>query len=582
MKQSNDFYNISFSVEHDSAVTILKNGKLQSLVNEERLCKHKHNAVPLLALKKSIDYLNEVITDPLKDSKITCCALSPKDTGVNEYLGYLTKICNYQPFVEKDDMNDVSIEVHSSHHLLHALIGYLRSGFDNAVVITIDGAGEQFDYGKEHETVMQFNGLNSTLDFWKKVIMYDDDKGSPPPYVEPVSVIGAGYAYSAITQALGYEGLDNGKTMGLSSYGKENPYIPKLIEPDLVASRFFRLSYDSAERASNGPRCAWWIGAPTPVERKAMPEDYRKDLAYRIQKDYEDYLIHLVTEKLPKYTNCKNIILTGGCALNCVANYKLRKALPKEYKLYSEPLCDDSCISLGSAVVDYLKENENEEGIYDIDIGGIYHGVELNYDYKLKEVETEKKVTPEEVAKLLVDGNIVAIAQGKSELGPRALGNRSILFDPRCKDGRDIVNEIKQREWFRPFAGTVMLEHAREWFDLDDLAESPHMTYAMDVWKDKQELIPAITHVDGTCRIQTVTKEQNENYFNLIEEFYKLTNIPMVLNTSFNLGGEPLVGDINSCFRTIRMSKIEYLYLPEIETLIYSPNSEKNIRKRNV
>ena len=149
--------------------------------------------------------------------------------------------------------------------------------------------------------------------------------------------------------------------MGLSSYGKENPYIPKLIEPDLVASRYFRLNYENADKFSNGPRCAWWLGAPTPEARKSIPEDIRRDLAYRIQKDYEDYLIHLVTEKLPKYTDCKNIILTGGCALNCVANYKLRKVLPKEYNLYSEALCDDSCISLGSAVIDYLKENENKK-----------------------------------------------------------------------------------------------------------------------------------------------------------------------------------------------------------------------------
>ena len=181
--------------------------------------------------------------------------------------------------------------------------------------------------------------------------------------------------------------------MGLSSYGKENPNIPKLIEPDLVASRYFRLSHlTMLKKFSNGPRSVWWLGAPTPEARASIPEDIRTDLAYRIQKDYEDYLIHLVTEKLPKYTDCKNIILTGGCALNCVANYKLRKVLPKEYNLYSEALCDDSCISLGSAVVDYLSKNQNKEGNYDVDISGIYHGVELKYDYKLKEVETEEKL----------------------------------------------------------------------------------------------------------------------------------------------------------------------------------------------
>jgi carbamoyltransferase len=213
----------------------------------------------------------------------------------------------------------------------------------------------------------------------------------------------------------------------------------------------------------------------------------------------------------------------------------------------------------------------------DVSLDTLYLGQQINYNYELKENEIEKDTTPHDVAKLIVDGNIVAICQGRSEAGPRALGNRSILFDPRVKNGKDIVNTVKKREYFRPFAGTVLLEHASDWFDMDKLKETPYMMYAVDVLENKRDLIPAITHVDGTCRIQTLRKEQNENYYNLIEEFYRLTEVPILFNTSFNLAGDTIVETIEDAFRTLRESEIEYMYLPEIKKLIYVPN-EKNIR----
>ena len=168
------------------------------------------------------------------------------------------------------------------------------------------------------------------------------------------------------------------------------------------------------------------------------------------------------------------------------------------------------------------------------------------------------------------------MCQGRSEAGPRALGNRSILFDPRNPNGKDIVNRVKKREYFRPFAGTVLLEHAKEWFDMDKLEESPFMMYAVDVLESKRNLIPAITHVDGTCRIQTLTEEQNLNYYTLIKEFYNLTGVPILFNTSFNLAGDTMVEDMDDAFKTMRCSEIQYLILPEISSMIYFPN-EKNI-----
>jgi carbamoyltransferase len=169
---------------------------------------------------------------------------------------------------------------------------------------------------------------------------------------------------------------------------------------------------------------------------------------------------------------------------------------------------------------------------------------------------------------LLFNKNIVAMFQGQSENGPRALGNRSILFDPRFKDGKDYVNQVKRREYFRPFAGTILKDHAHEWFDLRGKDESPSMMYAVNCKTGVEEKIPSIIHVDGTCRIQTVTEEQNLHFYRLITEFYKETSTPILFNTSFNLGGDPLVETIEDAIETLQKSEIEYLFLPEYGKLV--------------
>ena len=172
----------------------------------------------------------------------------------------------------------------------------------------------------------------------------------------------------------------------------------------------------------------------------------------------------------------------------------------------------------------------------------------------------------QEAVDLILQQEIVAIFQGQSEWGPRALGNRSLLFDPRNKDGKDIVNKIKKREWYRPFAGSCLLEHANDWFEMGIIKESPYMTFAIPVKEEKKSLIPCITHVDGTCRIQTVTKEQNKNFYELIDEFYRRTNVPMLFNTSFNLAGEPLVETLDDAHSTIERSNLKYIYLPDLQS----------------
>lgn len=191
----------------------------------------------------------------------------------------------------------------------------------------------------------------------------------------------------------------------------------------------------------------------------------------------------------------------------------------------------------------------------------------LGPTYDLSDIEG-LDTSYEQVANLISNRNIVAIFQGRSEAGPRALGNRSILYDPRDPDGKDHVNTIKKREAFRPFAGTILKEYVHDWFDMAGLEESPFMMYAVDAHPNIRECIPAILHIDYTCRIQTLTREQNEHYYNLIDAFYKQTNVPILFNTSFNLAGEPLVETPEDALKTFNDSEIKYLYFPEIQKLI--------------
>jgi len=185
----------------------------------------------------------------------------------------------------------------------------------------------------------------------------------------------------------------------------------------------------------------------------------------------------------------------------------------------------------------------------------------------------------DECLDLLIDEEqIVAIFQGKGEWGPRALGNRSILFDPRHKEAKQIVNNVKKREHYRPFAGTCLKEHAHDWFHMLQLEESPWMSFAIQAKDIAYEKIPTLVHSDGTCRIQTVTEEQNKNYYNLIKGFYDRTGVPMIFNTSFNLGGEALVETIEDAIDTCNRSEINWLYIPEDQD-IYIPEHLYKIKK---
>ena len=542
--------NICINGFHDGSITIMKDGKVIAHLLEERHKNMKHCTDPLIALSKVGDYVDRI--DLVSFTHLFLEHYSPQI-----YLTYLKHLSGVQVPTQCPQFMDVRAhQEHECHHDLHAICAFRNSGFYDATVIVIDGAGSTHWYGKENQTIYEV--FDSAVVLEKTVCgrgFYEGEE-ELPEYVSPISNVGAGFAYSSVTEWLGWHGLDCGKTMGLSTYGKLNDNIPCLLD----SIHGGNANFVPVTFGSKGIVSANLIGISDELKED---QEFRQDLAYRIQKDYEDYLIATCERALSK-SRSKNLVLSGGCALNCVANYKLLKSLPKDVNLYVEPVSDDSGVSMGGAM-------QVSDMSIDCKVDNLYLGTQLKYDYQLLEQESESDITVEEVAKLLTEGNIVAIAQGRSEIGPRALGNRSILFDPRVKNGKDIVNSVKNREWFRPFAGTVLLEHAKEWFDLDRLEESPYMMYAVDTLPEKIDLIPAIVHVDGTCRIQTVTKKQNKNYYNLISEFYKLTGIPILFNTSFNLAGDTMVEYMDDALFTIRNSDIPYMYLPEIGKIIHCP-----------
>ena len=551
---------------HDSSVTIMKDDKLLVHMLEERLSHNKHDGFPVMSIGKVKDYVDSVDSCNFTD-------LHHQSVDFKWPTQLLFKSLHPNLFTNFSDQG-YRYNVFQSHHDLHAIVSLCHSGFDDAVLVVIDGAGSTYSYGKENQTIYEVRGEN--LEIKERVIVGDGSQvvdiynQAIPNFVKDTTNIGAGYVYASVTECLSFDSIDCGKTMGLSAYGEDDENIPELISIQNCGNDKFTLLMTEGH-----PQCGYthaiinehpvkdfYANGEIPPLDLCTEEQLRlqQNLAYRVQDDYEKYLIYTCKRALER-SNSRNLILSGGCALNCVANYKLLKSLPEDVNLYVEPVSDDSGVSLGGA---YCLTDMNS-----FKLESLYLGGQLEYDYELVgNNEIEYDVEPENVAEIISLGNIVAIAQGRSEVGPRALGNRSLLFDPRVKNGKDIVNRVKNREWFRPFAGTVLKEYARDWFDMDRLDESPFMMYAVDVLPHKRDEIPSIVHVDGTCRIQTVTKEQNKNYYNLISEFYKLTGVPILFNTSFNLAGDTMVETIDDAFYTLRNSQINYMYLPEIGKLI--------------
>ena len=378
-------------------------------------------------------------------------------------------------------------------------------------------------------------------------------------------------AYEAVTIFLGWHPIEAGKTMGLAPYGKQNPKMPQLFQNGRGNRDIFIPLYPSKSEIDPRSNPIFKRSRDPNIFHKNPNEllEIEADLAWQIQNDTQEEIAKLI-EKSMDLTGLNKICIAGGYGLNCVTNYFIKKKFPN-IEIYHEPIAHDGGTAIGAAKIQYhsLKNNFSKKKQTSIYLGPKYSIKQLKTSIKsYNNMFNIYDIKPKNVAKLISENNIVTIFQGRSEAGPRALGNRSILYNPTDPNGKDFVNKVKKREWFRPFAGTVLLEKANEWFDMAGLEESPFMMYAMDVWPDKQETIKAITHVDGTCRIQTVTEEQNPHYYKLIQEFEKITGVPILFNTSFNLAGDPLVETIEDALETMIKSEMKYMYVPELNYLL--------------
>jgi carbamoyltransferase len=585
---------------HNGGVCLLKDGEIVFAIEEERLSRCKYDGGPFAGMVKILDYTNKLDylviahTQPLKET-----AGKIDYTGDDIYTGIARKLGLINQKNTAYNHPQV-IDMSFMHHKLHAACAFYRSGFKEAAALVVDGAGTFIPMlidGKpetvwELETIFKCSYPLNFQTLYKHLggngpwpSLYDPGYTQDKEVFECIldETAGITKAYEAVTQYCGWSSIEAGKTMGLSPYGKLNKNIP-LIYSDGDGGRWRTTNRNLIiPTYPNGA-----IVNETRYKELTTPKDVqdvtelqnRRDMAYAVQTQSQEEMLHLI-KKAVKISGLNNVVISGGYGLNCVANYWYLKQLQSEnINIYVEPISNDAGTAIGAALLCYYKQTNSTSCREHAN--SLYLGPHYNYDEQyitslaIDNKCNVRRCTKKQIVKLLREKNIVAMFQGRSENGPRALGNRSILFDPTFKDGKDFVNVVKRREYFRPFAGTILKEHAGEWFDMCTLQESPHMMYAVECRPGVAEKIPSVVHIDNTCRIQTVTKEQNKNFYELIEEFFKITGIPILFNTSFNLGGDPLVETIEDAINTLQRSKIEYLYLPEFNLLINSPNSKVN------
>ena len=584
---------------HNGGVCLLKDGEIVFSVEEERLSRFKYDGAPLASMTKILDY-----TDKL--DYLVIAHTQPDESrldysGDTIYAGLARKL----RLIEKPDQ---VLDMHKWHHKMHASCAFYRSGFSSAVAVIVDGAGTFIPMQMNNEEVMVWE-LESIFDCaypdnFKTLYKHQGSRGPIPSYHnleyssdregeegthELIIDDSAGIvkAYEAVTQYCGWSPIEAGKTMGLFPYGGLVDYFPNIYSTPRGSDwkttdrNLIIPTYPNGALVNAGRYKKLNIGLEK-EDGDVTLLDNRRDMAFAVQKESQQMVLDLI-RKAVKMSGNKNVVLSGGYGLNCVANYWYLGELKDEgINLYVEPVSSDAGTAMGAALLCHYSLTKDEtvrpfgESLFlgPSQIHTEEEVVKVAKKYEASGVYNNQYT--EDAVKLILKGNIVSLFQGQSEIGPRALGNRSILYDPRTLDGKDYVNSVKHREYFRPFAGSILHEHAHDWFDMRGMEESPHMMYAMYCQEGVAEQIPAIIHVDGTCRIQTVKEHQNPIYYEIIQKFYEETGIPIIFNTSFNLGGEPLVETVDDAIRTLRDSDIEYLYLPDINTIVEVKNKEKD------
>ena len=574
---------------HDSAAVLIKEGEIIAAAQEERFTRNKHDSnYP----KKAVDFVLEEAG--LKLSEIDHIAFYEKpflkfERLLETYLAFAPKGFKsfsmsmplwlreklfqknllMQNLKEHDEnFNDEKKLLFSEHHFSHAASAYYPSPFKDAVVLTLDGVGEW-------ATTTTALGENDNLEIIKEIHF-------------PHSL---GLLYSAFTYYTGFK-VNSGeyKLMGLAPYGE--PKYKKLIMDNLIdlkSDGSFRLNMDYFNYATGltmtNKKFEELFKNPVRIPEKNFLTQFHMDVAASAQAAIEEAVLTL-TRSLAKEHKSKNLCLAGGVALNCVANGKILKENIFE-KIWIQPAAGDAGGALGAALSVWHKEL-NKKRIYPLEdrMRGSYLGP--NYSNNNVELELKKlgakfeKYSEEQIiditAKELNNSKTIGWFQGKMEFGPRALGARSIIADPRSEQMQKTLNlKVKFRESFRPFAPSVLREDLSEWFELN--CDSPYMLLVADINKSirremnqeeknlfgidklnvKRSTIPAVTHVDYSARVQTIHEKTNPKYYKLIKKFKEITSCPVIVNTSFNVRGEPIVCTVEDAFKCFMGTNLDML-----------------------
>lgn len=553
IKPGNNILGINYFY-HDSTACIVSDGKLIVAIEEERLTRKKHTKeFPINAVNKCLEIAGLTIEDighvafsidpSLDRGRKVAYGIKNlshvKQFANYEFLGVYRKQKRVKAWLKNFFQNTRNKpQIHFvPHHLSHVVGSFYVSPYNSAALLSVDGSGEW---------ATTFMGVGKGTEF--------------ECYRQDYFPMSLGSVYEAATQFCGFiPNYDEGKTMGLAPLGNPATYydiVSKIFWVNEDMSLGVDLSYFNYQHHS-GQRCSQKFfdvfGLPRKRDKNAKFEQYHLDVAAAFQQHLEECMLKLA-RGLKKRTQEEYLVISGGVSLNSVANGRIvRESGFKD--LYVMPAAGDNGTAIGAAFFVYNNLLHNQRNfVHD----NPYVGTEYSND-SIKKMIDQCKIKAqyfenieEQAAQLLHKGNIIGWFQGRMEIGPRALGNRSILANPTLHNMKDKVNaEVKHREPFRPFAPSCPIEDTPLFFE--QKVADPFMLKVCDVLPDKRSLLPAITHVDGTARLQTIHKETNPRFHNLLKEFEKLSGVPVILNTSFNVMGEPIVEspmDAIRCFYT--------------------------------
>jgi len=549
---------------HDTSAALMIDGKLIAACAQERYTKDKHSRkFPLEAIndclkigKISINDIDEIAYVNDIKTLLREIYLKPALKSftrfkflLNDFNKFL-KLFNTEKIVRKKLNYKGKINFYR-HHLCHIASAYYPSGFENALCLSLDGMAE-------NETGMIAEANSGKISILNAKNLYPDSLG---------------LFYSAITDYLGWKHhCDEGIIMGLAPYGDPNKTVPKtnksykeIFDEILVEKNEFEFKINLNYVDYYTSRSKWVTDKFKKIfgEKRKYSDpltNHHKNIAAALQSKLESFVIKQLKAAKKKYGHDK-LCLSGGVALNCSMNGKIEQSRIFD-QIYIQPASADDGCAIGAC---YLSSNKNNNGHffpktnYNSYLGSRFTDDEIENELINSQLDYSKSVNIfKETAEYLERGNIVGWFQGPAEFGPRALGNRSILCRPYPAEMKDhLNNQVKFRENFRPFAPAVLSEYQNEFFEINQ--DSFHMLIASKVREDKKDVIPAVVHVDKSARVQTVNITSNEKFYNLLKEFKKLTNIPVLLNTSFNVKGQPIINSPKDAIETFRKTKIDVL-----------------------